>query len=140
MDTHTTLLIVGILLLCGLVGVIAYWLLFRRVTPAARTRAPKQCNTCDHFDLTDGQAIMRDHPAFFEAAKHIPPRRMAQRYDDEGNVIVEEGASAISHSCAWREFGLCRLHDQLIWGRDTVGLNALHDDGPCVDWDGGRNA
>jgi len=98
-----------------------------------RKPVEKVCWTCTHFNHADGQSLIRQHPVFAEACKHVPPQRMSQRYSDDGEVIVDPGAPQVPYACEWRDFGLCARYAALIWKRDPVGL----DDNPdtaCEGW------
>lgn len=71
--------------LCVAVGVIAASFTFRKPS-AAPVDPPKRrlpvldpsCSNCAHFDLTAGQQLMGQHPAFMGAAQHLAPWQMMQ--------------------------------------------------------------
>ena len=55
----------------------------------------RQCGNCQHFDLAEGQAVMKRHPPFLAAAAVLQPQQMGRqllRYDKHACDVC--GASA----------------------------------------------
>ena len=97
------------------------WLILnlKRLFSAARKllpSRPKLCEKCMHFDVAEGQAIIRANPAFAGACEAITPKRMTERYDDKGNLVV---ASPLPNKTTWSDFGACAVNEELRWKEDT---------------------
>lgn len=80
------------------------------------------CSGCVFFDLEEGQAFMRQHRAFFEAASHLPPSEMGRQVDPETELPIDRDIPAKAN---WAEFGACSRHREGVWGR-TDGKRRLH--------------
>jgi hypothetical protein len=100
------------ILLGGIVGV----LLTSLAKILHQRRKPTRCSTCKHFDLQEGQAAMRAHPVFMQAAAVLPPSKMGTvvTYDDDGNR--HESGPPIAQASRWDQFGACSCPSQLDEG------------------------
>jgi len=86
-------------------------------------QAPEpRCENCKFFDLEEGQAQLRSHPAFMEAAGHVSPAMMAakrQMVDDAGNVLVpedgEDPASSVPYKIGWHDVGACSANAEGVF-------------------------
>jgi hypothetical protein len=81
-------------------------------TPTPTAVIPKKCATCKHWNLADGQAVMRDYPDFLRAAAVLRPGRMATTVDDEGRVK----ANGLPPRAQWDDFGACDKHETVTYG------------------------
>jgi len=84
------------------------------------------CQNCEHFDLEEGQAQLRQHRAFAQVTEIVSPAMMSQeaKLDDAGNLlvdddgVVEKTEPAVPHKTKWSEFGACMKHQEARWQRD----------------------
>lgn len=80
-DPTTLLLAAAVGLLLVFIGV---FLAVRRTQRVRQLAAiPRTCSTCKHFDLAEGQAIMKKYPIFMEASRWVPPSEMGRSVTDE---------------------------------------------------------
>lgn len=88
------------------------------VEAAARIPQPtpsslgRTCSNCAHFDLDEGQGVMRTYPAFMAAASFLRPVEMGVEVDAEGNPIARD----VPAKAEWAQFGYCGLRDEVLWG------------------------
>lgn len=87
-----------------------------------------KCATCIHFDLAEGQALMRQQLPVFSAmvAPFIKPAEVASMVTevaDKGNGVKENVAETpradIPASCDWHRFGFCSRHSNGLWEGTT---------------------
>ncbi len=50
----------------------------RVLAPPAAPDVPPACRACKHFDLEEGQAVLRNHPHFLQAAQYVSPAEMGR--------------------------------------------------------------
>lgn len=79
-----------------------------------RTTRTAACEDCKAFDLSKGQDVIEQHPVFKQASLILPPAVMGAPVNEEG--IPED--SGVPNDCAWTEFGVCSVHNELRWARD----------------------
>lgn len=68
----------------------------------------RECRNCKFFDLPEGQAAMRESPAFLAAGAALSPAKMSVRvtgHDDKGLPIYSEPCYPLR--ATWAEFGAC---------------------------------
>lgn len=89
-----------------------------------RQPVARECRNCQHFDLPEGQAAMRNHPAFLAAGEALSPAKMSVRvtgHDEKDLPIYSEPCYPLRAS--WSEFGACMNRDNgdphLQWCEDT---------------------
>jgi len=70
------------------------------------------CGNCAHFDLEEGQAIIKAHPIFLEAASHVSPNLMMRKLDEEGNPLPNPHRLKEKEN-SWGLFGACEKREQL---------------------------
>lgn len=88
----------------------------KKVVKLSVVRSQRRCDHCASFDLEEGQAVMRLYPNFLAAAQHVTPARMAQRYNEEGEMTED---SSVPIRAKWTEFGLCLSHQEVRWSGDA---------------------
>lgn len=67
-----------------------------------------RCDTCEHWNQEEGQAIMRKFPAFAGAAEYVTPAEMAHGYTyDEEGVRTGLAAPKKFQTMRWEDFGAC---------------------------------
>ncbi len=54
------------------------------------------CDNCVHFDLEEGQAQLREHPAFMQVSELVSPAKMSRKaeVDGRGNMLINDDGSA----------------------------------------------
>lgn len=75
----------------------------------------KHCATCVHWDLEEGQAVIRANPAFHTASQWVTPQRMSVKFDEEGNP----SDASVQARVAWKDFGACLFHQEGRWKEDS---------------------
>ena len=76
------------------------------------------CSNCEHFDLEEGQAVMRQNPIFLEAARHVSPNTMMRKLDEHGKELPNENRLKAKED-RWDLFGACAMHEQLRHSHHT---------------------
>lgn len=148
MDARTLLLVIVGVLVVGAIPAVLW--LQRRATARANTEmerrlaafaaanqgnsavgalAPAQpvareCRNCRFFDLPEGQAAMKNHPAFLMAGEALSPAKMSVRvtgHDEKDLPIYSEPCYPLR--ATWNEFGACLNRENgdphLQWCEDT---------------------
>lgn len=84
----------------------------------------RECRNCKHFDLPEGQAALKNQPAFLMAAETLSPAKMSVKVigkDDKDNPLYSEPCYPLR--AAWSEFGACMNRKNgephLQWHEDT---------------------
>lgn len=93
------------------------WRLFKKPAPPSKLdeAALRCCGTCEHFDLAEGQAILRRFPTFIEATRMVSLNRQTTKYDENGNVLE---AGAVPERATLEQFGACLKLSELRWNED----------------------
>lgn len=79
--------------------------------------AERKCDTCEHFNYALGQQEAQKHPAFIQAAQHVPLSAMSHRLDENGDVIEEpEEPSPEALLTTVDDLGLCTA-DRVLCSR-----------------------
>lgn len=111
------------------------------VTPA-RTSLPllptpegASCKACSYFDLEEGQALIKQYPAFMAAAEHLTPNKMSARRIDPatGEVLAEEDRPTPVFKAKedrWDLIGLCEKHSR------PTGVELRHAVDSCPQYVG----
>lgn len=74
----------------------------------------KRCKSCVHWDHREGQAALRNSSMFANnVAPHVSPSRMMQRFDVDGNPLVDLKTKIKASEDNWESFGLCGLDENL---------------------------
>lgn len=73
------------------------------------------CGSCEHWDLSEGQAVMAKFPAFKGATECISPAEMAYgyTYDEETGKKLHLNGPKEATTLAWHEFGACKAHSEV---------------------------
>lgn len=95
--------------------------------PESHRRLPVliECATCAHFDLEEGQAYMRQYPAFLGAASVRSPAQMSSKalLDVHGNVTGWQGTGPDGKvtplKAKWADFGACAVHQEGRYRHDV---------------------
>lgn len=125
LDHSLVLVLIAVLALVCLVGIYAFSPRRRsspgerlvELVPARKHKLPVviECGTCQHFDLEEGQAFMRQYPAFMGAAAVRSPAQMSEKavLDAHGNVVGWNkdgpGGKVTPLKAKWDDFGACQL-------------------------------
>lgn len=107
----------------------------RQFETAAQLEAdpePPKCANCAYFDLEEGQAQIREHPAFLQVTDLVSPAKMSRRaqVDGNGNMLVDDAGHAvmseptIARKVRWDQFGACSRHQEGRHQDDTCGSHA----------------
>jgi hypothetical protein len=110
-------------------------LLFQSIGWLRRLAKPRRCSTCKHFDLEEGQAAMRAHPVFMQAAAVLPPSKMGVVVTYDADGTRHEKDHDVPATARWPQFGSCGGASQL----DADGSKVLKWGGDvCPDYARGR--
>lgn len=111
--------IVGVLsaaLVVALGALIRLWRAARRADPADPPPA-QSCETCKHFDLEEGQAVLqRTNPVFANVMAAVSPQAMGRAQFDENGDPIEAGT--VPAKARWEQFGACGELNRIIWKAD----------------------
>jgi len=84
----------------------------------------RECRNCQHFDIREGQAALKNHPAFLMAGEALSPAKMSVRvtgHDEKELPIYSEPCYPLR--ATWAEFGACMNRENgephLQWHEDT---------------------
>jgi hypothetical protein len=84
----------------------------------------RECRNCQHFDLPEGQAALKNNPAFLAAGEALSPARMSVRvtgHDEKELPIYSEPCYPLR--ATWAEFGACMNKENgdphLQWHEDS---------------------
>lgn len=97
----------------------------RRHLPVIQQR----CDTCAHWDRSEGQRVMEKFPAFRGAAEVLTPAEMAYGYelDENGERVALKGPKDAA-LFAWDDFGACRVQAELRHKTDSCTNHAPRED------------
>ena len=89
----------------------------------------KLCRNCKHFDLEEGQAVLRksEHGAFMHAAALLKPAEMGLKvlHDDNGEMLIDDAGVPIREKpslpmkTGWDQAGACLKDEMIIFDIDT---------------------
>ena len=128
-----------------------------RSARSARSAAPTHCGNCKHFDLEEGQAVMRQHKPFLAAAAVLAPAEMGKTIQYEELECSEEGCgkahpiqdclvcrgngtvnkrigpapTGVAAKVKWADFGACLENNDIRHSSDSCSAFEPREEPPA---------
>lgn len=79
--------------------------------------AKRCCETCKFWDHEEGQAQLRAHPTFFQAAQYVTPAMMTRRAElvsDDGTPKFDDADDKpkVPFKSSWEDVGACSQENE----------------------------